>query len=172
MLLENNASDLASYGLFGVVGSIMLFLVMMLVGVFAIYFAGKWFGGEESMWKAIIISFVVFLVGLFLFQIPVWGLILLLLWVILFIFVIWILYKKPGVGLFDAFMIWIVAMVMTLALGLLVTVGLIFLWVSILSMASVNPLLVYVVIGVLIIVCGYILYWFLARIMSGSKRNK
>jgi hypothetical protein len=168
-----STSELGDYGLLGSANSILLWLIMLLIGVFALYFSANWIVKEKSMLIAIIVVVVAYIISYALSLVPTVGWVLTVLFIIAYIAVIKLVYcKGPRYGWTEAVLIWIITVVLSFVLALVFT-GILIVILGTLDRASdVNPILTYITLAVVMVVALYILYWAITRIVTKPRSSR
>lgn len=172
MILD--VGEVSNYG--GAIGGfsfILLFLIMALVNVFALYFSAKLVVKEQSMLMALIVVIVAYAIAFGLAMVPAVGWLLVIIYLVAYIIVIKIVYcRKPEHGWLDAIVIWAIALFLSFIIALIITASITFLLIGLEASVNTNPYLTYLILLFAIAISIYILYWAVLKILSKPRQRQ
>ena len=172
-IILDATSDIASHGGYlGAINGFLLFLIMAIIGVLALYLSARWVVGEKSMLPAIFVVVIAFVIMYALSLIGLVGWILIILFIVFYVVVIKLVYcrrKEHGWG--EAIMIWVITILCAFLLGLFATFMLTALGNTFQTASATNPILTYILAIVTFAVCIYILYWVVVWITTKPQTS-
>ena len=155
-------------GWLGSLNSVLIWLLMLGIGVFALYFAVKIFTKQDNMIMSIVVALLMFGAGYFIYMIDTYGWVLYGLYMLVYIAVIYFVFcntKQYGWG--TAFVIWLLTIVLSVGVSFVVNVILTMIneWLGLYGTWT-----MYLLLAVVLVVTIYIFYWVITKALGSSRK--